>query len=103
VSDARDGYAENHFQEAVQVPFQPRHNVRKLGQRSAPACDSEIVDNGLDTQDAFAFGIHLDDELTEIDLEHRQIIRRSLDHDLQSRRLPSLTPDGALLGSKGGL
>src|SRR6266849_10854427 len=37
--------------------------------------------NGLDTKHAFAFGIDLEGQLATVQLEDRQIIRRSLDRD----------------------
>src|SRR6516165_8488617 len=45
---------------------------------------SEVVRDYLDPQDARAFGIHLQGQASAVDLEHRQIIRRSLGHDLQA-------------------
>jgi hypothetical protein len=43
-----------------------------------------IMRNGLGSQDAFAFAIHLNGELSEMNPEHRQIIDRFLDHDLNT-------------------
>src|SRR6202043_783187 len=40
-----------------------------------------VMGNGLDTEHAFAFGIDLERQLATVQLEDRQIIRRSLDRD----------------------
>src|ERR1700724_2828204 len=40
-----------------------------------------VMGNGLDTKHAFAFGIDLQRQLAAVQLEDRQIIRRSLDRD----------------------
>jgi hypothetical protein len=46
----------------------------------------------LDSQDLFALAIHLDRQLSEMDFEDRQIIDRSIDHDLVARRSSPLLP-----------
>lgn len=63
------------------------------------------MNNHLDSQDAFAFAIHLDRQLSEMDFEDRQIIDRSLDHDLAPRKGSPLLPlkERTMLGAKYGL
>jgi hypothetical protein len=51
-----------------------------------------VVRDYLDSQDLFAFTIHLDRQLSEMDFEDRQIIDRSIDHDLVARRSSPLLP-----------
>jgi hypothetical protein len=59
--------------------------------------------NHLDTKDAFAFGIDLERQLATVQLEDRQIIRRSLDRDLPFGR-PRCAPAifGTMLVSEDG-
>lgn len=45
-----------------------------------------VVHDGLEAEDALAFGISLQGQGAEVHLEHRQVIRRFLDHDRQQRR-----------------
>jgi hypothetical protein len=103
VPNGGDGYTGHDLQKSVQHFLQPQYNISKIGHRSPPACGSKIVDNGLNAQDVFAFGIHLEGELSKVDLEHRQVIRRSLDHDPQSRRLLAFESSRTLFGSEDGL
>jgi hypothetical protein len=42
--------------------------------------------NRFDAKDAFAFGIDLEGQLAAVQLEDRQIIRRSLNRDLELTR-----------------
>jgi hypothetical protein len=64
-----------------------------------------VVNDHLDSQDAFAFAIHLDRQLPEMDFEDRQIIDRSLDHGLASKRGSPFLPlkEGTMLGAEDGL
>jgi hypothetical protein len=61
-----------------------------------------VVRDHLDSQDLFAFAIHLDRQLSEIDFEDRQTIDRSFDHDLVARRSSPLLPlkEWKMLGVK---
>src|ERR1039457_4995686 len=49
---------------------------------------SRIVDHRLDAKYALAFGINLQTQLAAVQLEDRQIIRRSLDRDFPFSRFP---------------
>jgi hypothetical protein len=40
-----------------------------------------VMDNGLEAKHVFAFGIDLQSQLAEVQLENRQVIRRCLDSD----------------------
>src|SRR5438132_8094823 len=56
---------------------------------------------GLDAKDAFAFGIDLEGQLAAVQLEDRQIIRRSLDRDFPfGRPLGSPAINRAMLVSE---
>src|SRR3990170_2582130 len=59
-----------------------RHLGKPLNPPAIPQL-FDVVSNYLDPQDAFAFAIHLDRQLPIMDFEDRQIIDRSLDHDLK--------------------
>ena len=61
------------------------------------------MSNRLDAKDAFAFGIDLEGQLAAVQLEDRQIIRRSLDRDFPFRRPLSAAVFWALLVSEDGL
>ena len=62
-----------------------------------------IVNNDLNAQDAFAFGIHLGGDLPEMELENRQVIRRSLEHDFAARCFVALMSEGTSFGSEDSL
>jgi hypothetical protein len=47
---------------------------------------SDIMSNSLDAKYAFAFGVDLQSQLAAMQLEDRQIIRRSLDRDFPCGR-----------------
>ena len=66
---------------------------RELVQRLAAAQVLGVVGDGFEPQDAFAFGIALQGQVPEVDLELGQVIRRCLDRDLQPGR--SAAPRGA--------
>ena len=60
------------------------------------------MDDSFNSEDAFAFGIKLGGNQAKVNLEDRQVIHRSLDHDLQSRMLFLSGSRGAFLGAKNG-
>ena len=63
------------------MPFNRRDDFGEVIQQ-APAVElSNIMSNSLDAKYAFAFGIDLQSQLAAMQLEDRQIIRRSLDRD----------------------
>src|SRR5215510_3849953 len=72
----------------------PGHDRGEAFQDSAAAKFLTIVNHHLDTKHAFAFGIDLQSQLTEMQFEDRQVILRSLDHDFQSRRFAMAVPIG---------
>jgi hypothetical protein len=54
-----------------------------MGNRSQNPAAAEffgVVHNRFDAKDAFAFGIDLQSQLAEVDLENDQVILRCLDH-----------------------
>jgi hypothetical protein len=55
------------------------HDLGKLLQRTPTLELLGIVDDDLDAKHALAFGIDLQSQLTAVQLEYRQIIRRFLD------------------------
>src|SRR5882762_9871935 len=59
----------------------------KLLQRPPTIQSLGIVGNGLDAKHAFAFGIDLQTQLAAVQLEDRQIIRRSLDRHFPVGRM----------------
>jgi len=80
---------------------------RDLGESLNPPTITQlfnVVGNHLDSQDTFAFAIHLDRQLPIMDFEDRQIIDRSLDHDLEPGLAFDVTSEkGTMLGAKDGL
>src|SRR6266850_2219852 len=64
-----------------QDTFQSGDHLRKLVQRPATVELSRVMGNDLDAKDAFALGIDLQSQLAAVQLEDRQIIRRSLNRD----------------------
>ncbi|KKK54463.1 hypothetical protein LCGC14_3084490, partial [marine sediment metagenome] len=78
-------------------------NLGKPVQGTATRKDPGIVHDDFDSKDVFAFGITLSSDLSEVDIEHRQVIRRSLDHDLLSRRFPALSMERTSFSSQDGL
>ncbi len=91
------------LQETIQDAFESHDDIWEFGQGSSTRQSTSIVDNDLDAQDAFAFGTYLCGELVKVNFEHRQIICRSLDHNLQSRTLFAFVPVRAFLGAEDGL
>src|SRR6266478_1503466 len=65
------------FQHAFQSP----HHLGELLQRATAVELARVMSNRLDAKDAFAFSIDLQSQLAAVQLEDRQIIRRSLDRD----------------------
>jgi hypothetical protein len=72
---------------------------RELLQRLAAAQVLGVAGEGFEPQDAFAFGIALQGQVPEVDLEFGQVIRRCLDRDLQPRRPPAPRGPRAHLGA----
>jgi len=103
VRDNRDINTVQGIEETIQNVCQAQDNLGKLGQRAATAQIFCVVNNNLSAQDAFAFGIHLDGDLSKVKLEDRQVILRSLDHDLATRFLLAFAPGGTLFASEDGL
>lgn len=93
-------HAAQGIQEAVQDFLQPPDNLGELGQRAPAVQLFRVVNDDLDAQDAFAFGIHLGGDLPEVYLEDRQVILRSLDHDFATRFFFVLAATWTFFGSK---
>jgi len=61
--------------------FQSGDRVGKLIQRATTVELLRVMSNRFDAKHALAFGIDLERQLAAVQLEDRQIIRRSLDRD----------------------
>jgi len=90
-------------EESIENRFELLGDSRELFDTLATTQLSRVVRNGLDSQYAFAFAIDLECELPKVHLENRQIIDRSLDHDLEPRAFPPFIIFGARLVAKDGL
>src|SRR5208282_628903 len=88
------------LEEPVQDGDQPGDDLREPVQLSATAQVYRVVSNHLDPQDALAFGIDLEGQPSAMDFEDRQIILRSLDHDLESNRFLLVVAPATLLDTK---
>ena len=75
-------------------------DLRELGHDSTTAQGLRVVDNCLEAQDVLAFGIGLERERAKVQLEHRQVIHRSLEHNCKARGRGCLVPEGTALGPK---
>src|SRR4029077_9297884 len=84
--------------------FQSPHHLGELLQRATAVELARVMSNRLDAKDAFAFGIDLQSQLAAVQLEDRQIIRRSLDRDFPfGRSLGSAVDFRTMLASDDGL
>ena len=96
---ARDEPGMNAVQHGAEPPGhvgQPGDDVRELLQGPAGLEGLGVVHDRLEPQHALAFGIALQRQQPEVDLEQRQVIRRSLDHHCQlQRRLGACQPGAA--------
>src|SRR5260370_10184754 len=97
VTQASVVHAPPHFKELLQHLLQTSHYRWELFQLAAQPQHAGIVHDRLDAQHALAFAIHLQGQFPAMDLEHRQIVAGSLDHDLPSRLL--LLPTAATLAT----
>ena len=100
--DVRNVHTSQNLQESFQDTLEQDHDLRKPINPLPTAKLFDVVNDHLDPQDAFAFAIHLDRQLPKMDFEDRQIIDRSLDHDLTSRSGSFLLPtkERTMLGGK---
>src|SRR6266436_2465877 len=81
-----------------------RHTTSGNFSNERPQLSSRVMSNRLDAKDAFAFGIDLQSQLAAVQLEDRQIIRRSLDRDFPfGRPLGSAVDFRTMLASHDGL
>jgi hypothetical protein len=83
--------ASDRVQESLQDATQANYDLSKARQRPAPAVLLGVVHDDFDAEHAFAFGIDLQGHFAVMHLEHRQIVRRCLDHD---------SPSGGILLSR---
>ena len=104
VVNKRDVHPLEHSQKSFHHDFE---GVRDLGKALNPSPItqlSDVVGNYLDSQDAFAFAIHLDRHLPIMDFEDGQMIDRCLDHDLKSGCALGFPPEmGTVFGAEDGL
>lgn len=98
-------YTPQNLQESFQDALEQGNDLRKLIDPLPTVQLLGIVNDHLDSQDVFAFAIHLDRQLPEMDFEDRQIIDRFLDHGLASKRGSPFLPlkEWTMLGAKDGL
>ena len=73
IGDAGDVNAVHGIQKPVKDILQVRDDLSEPIQETAARQHSGIVGNDLDPEGAFAFGITLGGDLSEVDLEHRQV------------------------------
>jgi hypothetical protein len=96
-----------HTIQVVQEPAEhiakPRDNLWETVQPAATAEFGSIVHNRFEAEDALAFGVRLQSQLAKVQLENRQIIRRSVDHNLQSSSLVSPVAMRATFATEDGL
>src|ERR1022692_3113951 len=97
VVQASHVHAAHHLQKPLQHLLQTSHYRWELLQLAAQPQLAGIVHDRLDAQHALAFAIHLQGQFPAMDLEHRQIVAGSLDHDFPSRLL--LLPTAATLAT----
>src|SRR5438132_9070619 len=84
--------------------FNRHTTLGELLQRATAVELARVMSNRLDAKDAFAFGIDLQSQLAAVQLEDRQIIRRSLDRDFPfGRPLGSVVDFRTMLVSHDGL
>jgi len=90
-------------EESLQHRLQQLDNARKLVNGSATRQVPGIMSNGFDSEDAFAFAINLEGQVSEMHLKNRQIIDRSLDRHLKTKPLAvPVFPVGTVLVAKDG-
>lgn len=100
--DAGDVDTTHRIQKPVQDPREPLDDLGEPLQRVPAKQRAGVVNDDLDTKDAFAFGIELGGDSPKMNLGHRHVIRRSLDHDLLSMDVLACTLAGTLFGSQDG-
>lgn len=104
IADKADIQALKSIEEAVHHTSEQRHDRGEMRQGSVAGQRPVVLHDGLGAQDPFAFGMGLQGELAKMDLEHGQIIPRSLDQDSPARRMAlPFRVAGTLLAAKQGL
>jgi len=105
VVDVGNVYPPQHLQKPLQDAHEQGNHLGKATDPFPTVQLLGVVNNHLDSQDALAFAIHLDRQFPEMNFEDRQIIDRSLDHGLTSRRGSLFLPleEWTMLGAKDGL
>jgi hypothetical protein len=66
------------------MPVSRAGDLRELVQPAAAAELLGVMRDRLEAQDAFAFGVRLQRQQSEVDVEHREVPQRFLDHDCLS-------------------
>jgi hypothetical protein len=77
-------------------------DVAVVVQDAAAAQFGGVVGDCLDAQHVFAFGVGLQGQASEVDLERGQVVTRCLDHGLESRWTAGAVTMGAVLGPEQG-
>ena len=80
-------YPVKNGKESLQDFFERFADLRKTIDPFSTAQLLGIVDDNFNSENPFAFAIHLDRHFPKMDFEDRQIIDRSLDRDLESRQM----------------
>src|ERR1039458_4868569 len=78
--------AVEHDREPLEHRSEARDDLGETLEHSAAAELAGVVDDCLEAQDVLAFGAGLQGQEPEVDLEHREVVRRCLDHDCLARR-----------------
>src|SRR5215510_856678 len=68
-------------EELLEDLTEPEDDLGETVQQPAAAQLLCVVSNGLETKYVFAFGVCLQSQLAEVELEDRQVITRCLDHN----------------------
>jgi len=104
VIDERNIHATQDIKESFQDGLERCNDLGKPVDSSSTAQLLGVVSNRLNSKNAFAFAIDLEGQLSKMDLKDRQIIDRSLDHDLESgRMLLAMVAKGTTRIAKDGL
>jgi len=104
IVNERDVHPSENSQKSFHHDFECCRDLGKSLNPSAITQLFDVVGNYLDSQDVFAFAIHLDRQLPIMDFEDGQMIDRFLDHDLKSGLALDFPPEmGTVCGAKDGL
>jgi len=92
IINRREVDANDRFQESVEDFFEVRDDLSEITERPPATQSFGVMNDSFGAEKAFAFSIELYSECIKVNLEHRQVIRRSLDNQLQK---PIFNADGS--------